>query len=481
MLARSLPRDRVRITLLESEEIGTVGVGEATIPPIRELNAMLGIDEDAFVRATQASFKLGIAFEDWHSVGERYFHPFGRFGASLGTLPFQSYWHELSRRDADRAGPLLAYSLPGMAAAAGRFCRPSPDPRNALSNISYAFHFDASLYARFLRSVAEGGGVERVEGRAVATRMTADGAIEAVVLSDGRTLDADFFIDASGFRGLLIEEALKTGYEDWRHWLPCDSAIALPTSAHEPPRPYTRSIAGPAGWQWRIPLQHRTGNGHVFCSAFLSADEAEAQLRSSVAGRPLAEAKRLRFTTGRRRVAWNRNVLAVGLAAGFLEPLESTSIHLVQSAITRLLALFPDRGFAPADLAYYNHATAREYERIRDFLVLHYHATERRDSAFWEHCRAMAIPDTLRERLDLYRSRGRFFPAEFDLFLEPSWVAVMEGQGVRPAAPDPLAAVHAERLAELLPRIRGTIAAAVTAMPPHERFIAEHCRAPAAA
>lgn len=479
MLARAIPRERVRISLLESDEIGTVGVGEATIPPIRELNAMLGIDEDAFVRATQATFKLGISFENWGALSERYFHPFGRLGAQLGSLPFQSYWHELARRDPALAGPLIDYSLPAMAAAAGKFCRPNPDPRNTLSNISYAFHFDAQLYAAFLRTNAEANGVERIQGRAVATALAQNGALASVQLSDGRTLAADFFIDCSGFRGLLIEEALQTGYEDWRAWLPCDAAVALPTTRAGEAAPYTRSIAGVAGWQWRIPLQQRMGNGHVFCSEFLSPEDAEAALRADVAGDPLAEPRLLRFTTGRRRKAWNRNVLAVGLAAGFLEPLESTSIHLVQSAVTRLLALFPDRSFAPADIDYYNETTAREYERIRDFLVLHYHASKRDDSPFWRHCRTMPIPDTLAARLELYRSRGRFFPAELDLFLEPSWVAVMEGQGVVPHSPDPLAALHGERLAEVLPQIRSAIARAVSFMPSHGRFIADHCAAAA--
>ena len=476
-LARTIPQDRCRITLIESDEIGTVGVGEATIPPIRQLNALLGIDEDDFVRATQATFKLGIAFENWHKLGERYLHPFGRFGAEIGPLPFASYWHALAQVDPAAAGALDAYSLPAMAAAAGKFCRPSPDPRNTLNNISYAFHFDAGRYAQFLRKRAEADGVVRIEGRVVDVPRAANGDVAGVTLADGRRVDAEFFIDCSGFRGLLIEETLGTGYDDWRQWLPCDRAVALPTERVGAPLPYTRSIAGSAGWQWRIPLQHRSGNGHVFCSEFLSADQAEAELRAGVAGTPLADARLIRFTTGRRKKVWNRNVLAIGLAAGFLEPLESTSLHLVQSAVTRLLALFPDRDFAQADIDYYNDTTAREYARIRDFLVLHYHATTRDDSPFWRHCATMPIPETLRARLDLYRSRGRFFPAELDLFLEPSWVAVMEGQGVTPAQPDPLAGLQLDAMAALLPRIRGAVGQAVRAMPTHASFIAQHCAA----
>jgi tryptophan halogenase len=477
-LARSLPRDRCRITLVESDEIGTVGVGEATIPPIRQFNALLGIDEDAFVRATGATFKLGIQFEHWAAVGERYFHPFGRFGADIGPLPFQSYWHALARHDPAAAGALSAYSLPAMAAAAGKFCRPDPDPRHTLSNVSYAFHFDAGRYARFLRARAEADGVVRLEGQVAQVGRGPGGDVSRVTLADGRAIEADYFIDCSGFRGVLIEQALGTGYEDWRAWLPCDSAVALPTERSGAPLPFTRAIAGSAGWQWRIPLQHRAGNGHVFCSAFLDADSAEAELRATVEGAPLGDARHLRFTTGRRRQAWNRNVLAIGLSAGFLEPLESTSLHLIQSAITRLLALFPDRGFAPADIAYYNRTTALEYERIRDFLILHYHATGRDDSPFWRQCRTMPIPDTLAQRIDLYRSRGRFFPSELDLFLEPSWVAVMEGQHVRPAQPDPMALFQVEQLAALLPRIRGAIAQGVAAMPDHAGFIAATCAAP---
>ncbi|WP_426265324.1 tryptophan halogenase family protein [Sphingomonas sp. PWP1-2] len=479
-LARSLPREQCRITLLESDEIGTVGVGEATIPPIRQFNTLLGIDENDFVRATQATFKLGIAFENWSALGSRYLHPFGRFGADIGPLPFPSYWHALARANPAAAGSLSEYSLPAMAAASGKFCRPSPDPRNTLNNISYAFHFDAGRYARFLRGRAEDDGVVRIEGRVVEVPIDASGDVAGVMLADGRRIDADFFVDCSGFRGMLIEGALGTGYDDWRHWLPCDRAVALPTERVGSPLPYTRSIAGSAGWQWRIPLQHRSGNGHVFCSEFLGADQAEAELRAGVEGKPLADARLLRFTTGKRKKVWNRNVLAVGLAAGFLEPLESTSLHLVQSAITRLLALFPDRSFAQPDIDYYNATTATEYERIRDFLVLHYHATTRDDSPFWRHCAEMPIPDTLAERLALYRSRGRFFPVALDLFLEPSWVAVMEGQGVTPGQSDPMAGLQFDTMAALLPRIRGAVAQAVKAMPTHADFIRTTCAAPAA-
>jgi tryptophan halogenase len=471
VLAKSLVARGIAITVVESDQIGTVGVGEATIPPIREMNALLGINEDAFVRATGATFKLGISFENWRARGHSYIHPFGRFGADIGSMPFHSYWQALRAADPATAGPLSSYSLSAMAAAAGKFCRPSPDPRNPLSNISYAFHFDAGRYAKYLRGLAEAGGVVRMEGRIVEVGVTDAGFIRDVMIENGEHIAADFFVDCSGFHGLLIEGALKTGYEDWSQWLPCDSAIAMPTARTADPAPFTRSIAEEAGWQWRIPLQHRMGNGHVFASAFTTNDAAEHVLRASVTGEPLAEPRLLRFTAGRRRKAWNKNVLAIGLAAGFLEPLESTSIHLVQSALTRLLALFPDREFASADIAYFNRATATEYERIRDFLIMHYHVTERDDSAFWRYVRTMPVPDTLAERLDLYRSRGRFFPEALDLFLEPSWIAVMEGQGLRPAGADPIAMASIDQLSTLLPRMHQTISRTVERMPTHATFI----------
>lgn len=473
VLAKTLAGAGIAITLVESEEIATVGVGEATIPPIRELNALLGIDENAFVRMTGATFKLGISFENWGAVGQNYVHPFGRFGAEIGPLPFHSYWQALRAFDEPTAGPLTSYSMSAMAAAAGKFRHPSRDSRGPLSDISYAFHFDAGLYAKYLRGLAESGGVVRRAGQIVDVGLTDAGFIRDVAMNDGDRLAADFFIDCSGFQGLLIEGALRTGYIDWSHWLPCDSAIAMPTTRIADPVPFTRAIAEDAGWQWRIPLQHRMGNGHVFSSAFTTKDAAERILRTSVTGEPLADPRLLRFTTGRRRKAWSKNVLAIGLAAGFLEPLESTSIHLVQSALTRLMALFPDKGFASADIAYFNRATELEYERVRDFLILHYHVTKRDDSAFWRHVRTMPIPDTLTDRLDLYRSRGRFFPEALDLFLEPSWIAVMEGQGLRPTLGDPMALVAVKQLSTLLPRIRQKISEVVGEMPSHVESVAK--------
>jgi tryptophan halogenase len=475
-LARALGKGQAEIALIESEAIGTVGVGEATIPPILQMNQMLGFDEDDFVRRTRATFKLGIDFVNWSAPGARYFHPFGRHGADIDTLPFHHYWLRLRRELGAAAGDISDYNLPTIAALSGKFQRPSPDPKNTLSNIAYAYHFDAGLYARMLRDYAEAAGVKRHEGKIAEVLMHENGFVRGVKLENGGTLEGDFFIDCSGFRGLLIEGALKTGYEDWTHWLPCDRAIALPTANVGPPTPYTRATAHSAGWQWRIPLQHRTGNGHVYCSAFMADDEAETILRANVTGEALAEPNKLRFVTGRRKQFWNRNVVALGLASGFMEPLESTSIHLIQTAISKLLNLFPNRDFHQADIDFYNRSAVTEYERIRDFIILHYNATTRSDSPFWNHVRTMDVPDTLKEKYALWSHHGRVFRIEDELFGESSWVAVLEGQGLRPRGYDPLAdAMPTERLHTLLPRIRAAIARGAEAMPRHEDFIAEHC------
>ena len=478
-LARLLQDQPCRIELVESDEIGTVGVGEATIPPILELNKVLGINENVFIQRTQATFKLGIEFVGWKQDGARYFHPFGRYGADVGHVDFAHYWRRLHREIGAEAGTLEDYSLPTMAARAGKFMRPDPNPKNVLSNLAYAFHFDASLYARFLRDYAEGLGVVRHEGRVVDGELDDRGFVAAVRLDDGRRLDAELFLDCSGFRGLLIEQLLGTGYEDWSHWLPCNRAVAVPSENVGPPPPFTRSTAREAGWQWRIPLQHRTGNGHVYCSEHVSDEQACDVLLSNLEGRALADPRLLRFTTGRRRQAWNRNVVAIGLASGFMEPLESTSIHLIQSALTRLMTLFPDTGFAQADIDQFNRASALETERIRDFLILHYVANQRTGLPFWDYCRSMAIPDSLAHKIALYRSRGRFFRFEDELFTATSWQAVLEGQGIVPAGFDPITSgVPSDQLRATLARMRETIARGAGAMPSHADFIAQHCAAP---
>jgi tryptophan halogenase len=468
---------QLRIRVIESDEIGIVGVGEATIPAIRLFNALAGLDEDAFMRATQATFKLGIEFQNWGDRGESYMHAFGQIGQSLGVLEFHQYWLRAQRQGV--AGPLWDYSLNATAARLGRFARMPRIPDTNLEGLTYAFHFDAGLYARYLRGVCESRGVTRTEGKIVSVEQQPNnGFVRSVTLEDGQSFEGELFIDCSGFGGLLIEQALGAGYEDWSHWLPCDRAIAVPCENTGPLRPYTQSIAHTAGWQWRIPLRHRTGNGHVFCSEFMSEDEAAAILLANLEGAPLAEPRTLRFTTGMRRKFWDRNVVALGLASGFMEPLESTSIHLVQNGIAKLLSLFPDKGFDASAIAEYNRKVTFDYERIRDFLVLHYFANQRADSPFWVRCRDMAIPDTLRAKLDLFRATGRIFREHEELFVEIGWFQVLTGQNVVPDTWHPLAdAITDDELKAFLSDFRSIVTATAAKLPTHEQFIAARCAA----
>jgi tryptophan halogenase len=471
-------RGRVHITLVESEEIGTVGVGEATIPMIQLYNRVLGLDEDEFVRETQGSFKLGIEFVNWGRVGTRYMHAFGRFGQDLWTVPFHQYW--LKMHLAGRAQALGDYAITRVAASHNRFMRPPAEVQNSpLNDIAYAFHFDAGLYARYLRRYAESRGVERVEGKiADATLLGSNGHLESLVLDDGRRVSGELFIDCTGFRGLLIEQILKTGYEDWTHWLPCDRAVAVPCESASPLTPYTRSTAHRAGWQWRIPLQHRTGNGHVFCSRHISEDEATAVLLQHLDGPALADPRTLRFTTGMRRLGWNRNVVAMGLASGFLEPLESTSIHLIQTAIARLIDFFPDRGFSQADIDEYNRQFRFEFERIRDFIILHYHLNERSDSPFWVACREMEVPEALRAKLTLFRTHGRIVRENNELFSEVAWLQVMLGQHLEPGSYHPLVdSLDDGEIHEYLSGVHELIGRCADVMPDHAAFIDAQCRA----
>ncbi|MFL6764044.1 MAG: tryptophan halogenase family protein, partial [Sphingomicrobium sp.] len=385
-LSSWLPDDSMEIVLVESDEIGTVGVGEATIPPLVMFNEMLGLKEDEFVAATQGTFKLGIEFVDWGALGERYFHPFGSHGADFNGVHFhQLYLREAKRR---RLPDIREWSMSAVAAELGRFARPGAGARLPLSQLVYAFHFDAGLYARFLRRHAEDKGVQRIEGKVVDVAQDREnGHVRTITLADGRGVEGDLFIDCSGFRGLLIEGTLGTGYEDWSRWLPCDRAAAVPCALTGPPDPFTRSTARQAGWQWRIPLQHRMGNGLVYSSAHLEREQAESLLLANLEGEPLAPPRHLSFTAGRRKLAWNANVVSLGLSTGFIEPLESTSIHLVQSGIMKLLALFPDRRFNPAERDEYNRQVKDVFEDVRDFIILHYKATRRDDSEFWNYCR----------------------------------------------------------------------------------------------
>jgi tryptophan halogenase len=481
MTAAALARvlgEQVQITLVESDDIGTVGVGESTIPMIKLFNQVLGIDEDEFMRATQATFKLGIEFQDWGRLGDQYMHGFGIFGQDLATLPFYQYWLRLQQ--AGKAPPLETYSINRMAAKAGKFMRADRSHGNSpLADIVHAFHFDAGLYARYLRQYAEARGVRRIEGKVadVLTRAS-DGHVDALRMANGDVIGGELFIDCSGFRGLLIEEALHTGFEDWSHWLPCDRAWAVPCELGADLLPYTRASARPAGWQWRIGLQHRTGNGHVYASKFMDDEAARQLLLDSLDGRPLAEPKLLRFTAGKRKQVWNKNVVAVGLSSGFLEPLESTSIHLVQSTIARLISFFPDRGFSASDIAEFNRQCAFEIERIRDFIILHYHATERDDTPFWNYVRTMDIPDTLREKMELWRTRGRIVRVDNELFAEVGWLQVLEGQRVAAAGHHPLAQLMPEQeIADYLGDIASVIGKCVDQMPSHAAFIKARCAA----
>ena len=467
------------ITLIESEAIGTVGVGEATIPPIRHFNQRLGIDEATFVRETQGSFKLGIEFVDWGRKDHRYFHPFGQYGAEFDTVPFYHHWMR-EHLEGRAPGPIDDFSMCWAMARAGKFSHPSPDRRLIQSTFDYAYHFDAGLYAAFLRRFAEARGVTRIEGKVVDVALRGeDGFIEAVTLDNGKRIAGEFFIDCSGFRGLLIEEALHAGYDNWQHWLPCDRAVAVPCERGEF-TPYTRSTAREAGWQWRIPLQHRTGNGYVHCSQFISEDEAAQTLLANLDGKPLADPRPLRFVTGKRREFWKKNCVAIGLSAGFMEPLESTSLHLIQYGIMRLIALLPDTAMSPLLVREYNAQTSREYELIRDFLILHYKATTRDDSELWRYCAAMPIPDSLQYKIDHFRSHGTLVADGQELFANPSWIAVYLGQGIVPNKPPALAAMRAGvPVAERLRQIAQAMDEAVAAMPSHGEFIARHCAAPA--
>ena len=469
---------RYNIRLVESDEIGIVGVGEATIPMIQRFNRVVGIDENEFMRETMGSFKLGIEFVNWGKLGDRYMHGFGRLGQDLATVPFDQYWHKMRRLG--KAAPLGEYSITRMAANANRFMPARFDvPNSPLRDITYAYHFDASLYAKYLRKLSESRGVIRIEGKIKrATMREPDGHIDAVELENGTRVEGELFIDCSGFRGLLIEQTLETGYEDWTRWLPADRALAVPCESAPAITPYTRSTAHTAGWQWRIPLQHRTGNGHVYCSRFISDDEAAATLLANLDGKALADPRLIKFQTGMRKLAWNRNVVALGLASGFLEPLESTSIHLIQSGIQRLIDFFPDRGWSAVDRDEYNRQSRFDYERIRDFIILHYHLNQRTDAPYWVECANMAIPDSLRHKMDMYRAHGRVVRVDNELFSEVGWVQVFEGQNMPLDSYHPLVDTQAEEdIAEYLESVRDVIAKCVGVMPTHDEYIRKMCAA----
>jgi tryptophan halogenase len=469
---------RFHITLVESEEIGTVGVGEATIPQIRLFNASLGIDENRFMAATQASFKLAIEFVGW-TKGGRYMHAFGDVGRENGLLAFQHSW--LRGLAEGVAKPLAAYSLNNGAALANKMQRGAARTARVLPEMPYAFHFDAGLYARFLRGLAESGGVDRVEGRIVSVERDGEsGDVTALGLDGEREVAGDLFLDCTGFRALLIGDTLGVGFEDWSDLLPCDRAMAVPSERAQDFTPYTRATAHGAGWQWRIPLQHRTGNGLVYSSAHLSDDEAAARLLAGLDERPLGDPRPLRFTTGKRRSFWKHNVIALGLASGFLEPLESTSIHMIQSAIERVLKLLPGRQVSQVQREEYDRQAHAEYDRIRDFLVLHYWANDR-DEPFWAERRATALPESLAHKIALWRASGQIVRDEADLFSEVAWLQVLAGQGIAATGYHPLAdAPPREQIAEYLELIELLNAREVGQMPDHATYVAQQCAGAAA-
>jgi len=474
-ISRIMSGSGLQIELIESDEIGTVGVGEATIPDIVLFNAMLGLDEHEFVRATNGTYKLGIEFRDWTRIGDRYIHPFGQYGIDMMGIEFHHHW--LKGRMLGGAAPIGDYSINVVAALQGRTEHPRPDlPNSPLAKLAYAFQFDARLYARFLRRLAEANGVVRTEGRIVEVLQNGEsGHVEALRLASGALVEGDFFVDCSGFRGLLIEQTLKAGFEDWTHFLPCDRAFAVPCEHGGDFNPLTRSTARAAGWQWRIPLQHRIGNGYVYSSAHISDDEAAATLLANLDGAALADPRPIRFAAGHRKKAWIKNVVALGLAGGFLEPLESTSIHLVQTGIARLMTLFPTRDIADVDIARFNAQMEQEYVDIRDFLVLHYTATERDDSEFWRLCRSIRQPDRLAARIEMFRANGRLFQEKDELFAVPSWLAVLDGQGIVPRSYHPAADLlpDAETLTRLK-HIREVVASTAAALPTQAEFLRRH-------
>jgi tryptophan 7-halogenase len=465
-LAHALREQGAEVRLVEESEASADAdfLDESSWPTLRALHRILDIDERDFMRATQATYRLATEFADWSRPGQTYMHPCGEIGAPLESLAFHHQWLRLGERD---AGPMADFSIAAVAAKLGRFAHPHTDPRSVLSTLSYAFHFDAGLYARYLRRYAEQRGVARTQGKVVDVKLRGeDGFIESVMLEGGERIEGDLFIDCSGFRGLLIEEALKTGYEDWTHWLPCDRAVAVPCASVGELTPYTRSTARSAGWQWRIPLQHRIGNGYVYCSRYVSDEEAAATLLANLDGAALAAPRFLRFTTGRRRKFWNRNCVAIGLAAGFMEPLESTSIQLIHSGIARLLALFPYKDAMVHESEEYDRLASNELERIRDFLIVHYHLTRREDSPLWAHCRGMSLPGTLQRKIELFRSRGRVVTYDEESFIESSWVCVFTGQGLWPTRSDAVAATSDLGLIEeQLRRMKSTIRQAAESMP----------------
>lgn len=474
-ICSAIPRHRVSVELVESSQIGIIGVGEATLPHLKRFNDNIGVNEAQFMSETSATFKLGIEFVNWARKGDAYIHPFGGYGAPMGGIAFHQLWRKFSQ--IPELSDINAFSVPILAAYANRFQMPADDPKDLSSTYGYAYQLDSAKYGPFLRRHAESRGATRTEGKVVAVhRDNESGDITSIQLESGQRIEGDLFVDCSGMRALLIGDALNVDYESWSHWLPCDRAVAMQSEASGPLLPYTRATADDAGWRWRIPLQHRVGNGHVYASDFMDDTRATDSLITNLDGKPLTDPKPLRFATGKRTTMWQNNCIAIGLSGGFLEPLESTSIYLIQIAITRLVELFPADDNADVERREYNRILDNEFDRVRDFLILHYHATERDDSPFWDYVRTMPIPDSLASKMALFRERGRVAEYSQGLFLEPSWLAVYLGQRIVPRYYDQrVDGIDATRLQAQLEQLARQTAQTVNSMQPHETFLSQYC------
>lgn len=480
-LSSLLSPNAIQITLIESEQIGTIGVGEATIPDVINFNAMLGISEQDFLRATNGTFKLGIEFVNWGKIGDAYFHPFGTHGVDMQGIDFHQFW--MRYRDAHPTSEIEEFSLSAIAAKQYKFAMPQSDPRSVLSQLRYAYHFDATAYARFLRTYAEQRGVKRVEGKVVDTQVhNESGFIENVSLESGEQVAGDLFFDCSGFRALLLGQTLGVDFKDWAHWLPCDTAQTIACERTGPLLPYTKSTAKEAGWQWRIPTQHRTGNGHIYASDRISDEQAIESLLSDLDGDPMGSPRKIKFRTGHRHKFWEKNCIAIGLSGGFLEPLESTSLYLIQEGISKFISLFPSADMPVTIRDEYNRQIVQKFEQVRDFIILHYKATERDDSPFWNYCRTMDIPDSLSRKIELFREAGRIFRYEDELFSKPSWIAVLLGQNVLPKSVDPIVlGLSQEEIIKSLASMKDAMTGATTKMQTHEMFLKTYAWASAPA
>ncbi|MEL6826303.1 MAG: tryptophan halogenase family protein [Pseudomonadota bacterium] len=477
-LSSLLPPHAVKITLIESEQIGTIGVGEATIPDVINFNAMLGISEQDFLRTTNGTFKLGIEFVNWGQIGEAYFHPFGPHGVDMQGIDFHQFW--MRYRQSHPKSEIETFSLSAIAAKQFKFAMPHNDPRSVMSQLRYAYHFDATAYARYLRAYAEERGAKRLEGKVIDVALNSEtGFIESVTMENGQEVQGDLFFDCSGFRALLLGQKLGVKFTDWAHWLPCDTAQTVACERTGPLLPYTKSTAKTAGWQWRIPTQHRTGNGHIYASDLISDEDAIESLLEDLDGPAKGEPRRIKFRTGHREKFWEKNCIAVGLSGGFLEPLESTSLFLIQEGISKFISLFPSADMPTAVRDEYNRQLQKKFEQVRDFIILHYKATQRDDSEFWNYCRTMSVPDSLTQKMDLFQEAGRIFRYEDELFTRPSWVAVMVGQNLLPRTVDPIVdSLSAQEIARSLGSMQSAMMNASQKMETHETFLKKYAWAP---